>query len=88
MLQSGPGDIDLNLSANKGVVTLKAATNAFDLSKITAQNNLGNIAANLDVTCQTVGNDIKTADFNADISSFEYNGYRYNNISAIGNYNN
>ena len=34
------------------------------------------------------GNDIKTADFNADISSFEYNGYRYNNISAIGNYNN
>ena len=88
MLQSGPGDIDLNLTVNKGLVTLKAATNAFDLRKITAQNNLGNIAANLDVTCQTVGNDIKTADFNADISSFEYNGYRYNNISAIGNYNN
>ncbi|MGN1375985.1 MAG: translocation/assembly module TamB domain-containing protein [Prevotella sp.] len=87
-VMSGVGDINIDMTADDNAATLKAFTATFDLGKITADNNIGKIAASIDAKCRMAGNDIRQADLKADITSFEYKGYRYNDISATGLYDN
>ncbi len=85
-------DADLNLKLPTDGVTQpsyngKILTSSFNLGKLLNNNTIGNIGFNGKINGQSFDINKINADINGTTTVFEYNGYKYQNITTNGNLN-
>lgn len=82
LLQTGAGDANMTLEKHGGTFSGRVTASNFDLRKITNDNRLGLLSAELNI----VKNSSDTYEGDGKISRFDYNGYAYSDIAVNGSY--